>query len=404
MDAGVKKADAASGRRSPRLVASLILVALTTNGCRSPGPPNDPTRVGDLAARAQAAIDLGGAWFLAHARKRGFVHYKYLPNKGRHALDNNYLRRLGGLWCVAALAQFTGDERFAHFATHGIAYFEEFATTTPRGGRYLVIGGDAKLGYPAFMILALIEMPWLLEGERLLDAYGEGLLSQQRADGSYATHFGSTRATGVDYYPGEANLALMALYEHGGARRHLAAVERSFPYYRAHWRAHPTLAFIPWQTQAFARLFHATRAAPVRDFVYEMTEALLREQQTPARHARRAYVGGFTFPTPGISTASYLEGLVDAYLLARDEGDAPRAARYATATRLAIAYILSLQYRDDNRFGLAKLDDKVRGGFRQSTDNSNLRVDNNQHAVMALMKVSRSGVLEDGAAPKEPAR
>jgi hypothetical protein len=33
-----------------------------------------------------------------------------------------------------------------------------------------------------------------------------------------------------------------------------------------------------------------------------------------------------------------------------------------------------------------------------------LRVDNNQHAVMALMKVSRSGVLEDGAAPKEPAR
>ena len=92
-------------------------------------------------------------------------------------------------------------------------------------------------------------------------------------------------------------------------------------------------------------------------------------------------------PPHASATGVYLEGLADAFQLAVDEGDAKRANAYVLVIKRALRDVLQLQFRTDvDMFYISKRE-RVIGGLRTTEYNNEIRVDNVQHNLIALMKL-----------------
>jgi hypothetical protein len=92
-------------------------------------------------------------------------------------------------------------------------------------------------------------------------------------------------------------------------------------------------------------------------------------------------------PPHASSTGVYLEGLADAFALAKEIGDLPRTEAYRTAILRGLRSIAQLTFKDDlDMFYISKRD-RVRGGVRTTEYNNIIRIDNVQHCLMAIHKV-----------------
>ncbi len=173
----------------------------------------------------------------------------------------------------------------------------------------------------------------------------------------------------------------MSLYEHKKDNRYLETVEDAFPYYVRYWRGNPNTAFVPWQTRAYQKLYKVTQKREVANFVFEMNDYMLNQH----------FPGGdcinFDF-SKGIVTAVYIEGVNKAYELARQLNDKKRTKCYANFIKESSDFILSLQVTDTNNF-----EKEAVGGFSKNYNSKSMRVDRNQHAVMALMEAYELGIL-----------
>jgi hypothetical protein len=89
-----------------------------------------------------------------------------------------------------------------------------------------------------------------------------------------------------------------------------------------------------------------------------------------------------------VSSATYNEGVLEAYDLARQTGDRERAARYQRAALLGALFTLRLQFTRENAYYIAHAD-RVLGAFRASLADSTLRIDHTQHALNSLLKAER---------------
>lgn len=335
----------------------------------------------------QESISLGGEWFLNQRNEDSFIEYEYDVDKESYTNGNNYLRKMASLWTICKLKNYTNDDRYASMCNEGLDYFSGFFEEHgSEGFIYIPTDGEGKLGNSAFIILALLESDYPNKDE-LITKIADGILYQQQDSGMYNTYFFSDKDGGQDYYPGEANLALMELYRYTNNDKYKDAVAKSFDYYSEYWADNGRpLAFIPWQTEAFFLLYNEEEFEDYKDFIFLMSDYLVSHQQTPEKYNEEQYIGGYKFPRTGISTAVYLEGINDAYLLAKNTGDEERERSYKRSTELASFFTMSLQYRDDNNFGFNPILDVALGGFRRSPTEATLRVDNNQHAVMGLIK------------------
>jgi len=369
------------------LIAISGLLSVIITGCAVPGfvPPTAQEQL-------KKHIELSGEWFIANQDKDEFLRYEYLVNSNEFTNANNELRKMGAAWSIAELYRFTRDNRFRELAEQGVVHFRKFIVNDPADFAYLDVDGKRKLGYNGLFMMALLGLDPSPGRDDLLKNLAAGILHQQKEDGSYNTYFYSDRNTGQDFYPGEANLALIALFEDAGDQKYRDAVALSFPYYRDYWRDNHSWAFIPWHTQAFVKLYRADPRDEYRDFVFEMNDMLIEGQQTQKDHEDENEIGGFG-DDPGISTSSYIEGINDAYALAKEVGDEQRIKKYGTVIQLATNFLMSLQYTEDQKFGLRSLPPHILGGVRQSLGSDRLRVDNNQHMAAALIKVYENGLV-----------
>jgi hypothetical protein len=277
----------------------------------------------------------------------------------------------------------------------------------------LVVTDDpdgAQLGTVAFGLLTVVTA-----GDPALRAtagrYADAILSLQRPDGRFHTHFPpATQPEAEDFYPGEAMLALMHLYLREPDARYPEALRRALPYYREHFRRRRSTAFVAWQMAAYAHLFRLTRERPYADFVFEMADAILSIQHVGTSVPYPDYVGGYrSFRVPGVTSATYNEGVLEAYDLARQVGDRERAARYQRAALLGALFTLRLQFTRENVYCVPHAD-RVLGAFRASLADGTLRIDHTQHAMNSLLKAERHFFQTDqqggremvGAGSREP--
>ena len=104
-------------------------------------------------------------------------------------------------------------------------------------------------------------------------------------------------------------------------------------------------------------------------------------------HSPKDVCKDFVF-SRGITTAVYTEGVIKAYDLAKALKDEQRAECYRNFIKEALDHILSLQVIENEK-------KEAIGGFLSSKVSQTMRVDNNQHAVMALIDAYNSGIIDN---------
>jgi hypothetical protein len=362
-----------------RTVAGCVLLALLSASCTA-------TPEGGLTSEDyDRAIRLGAEWFLNNQDDR-FLHYEYDVEDREYGDEEDarstvaMLRYTATLWSVAKAANYVDDPRLHELAQRGFAFFESHFERDPEGRfTYLnVTPGWIPLGYSAFMILALLEMEHPRRDE-YLEQFANGILSLQQRNGELRTFFFSDSMSNKDFFPGEALLALMSLYEETREERILDTVKLAFLYYRRYWNeGDPEWAFANWHIQAYERLHDVTNYQAHREFVYSMADELLEY------HEPEGDCSGFEFH--GVFVGARVEGINRAYELARDHGDARRAECYGRYIREASEYLVGLQLTDTEQYPAPAI-----GGFPDRRDE--LRVDRNQHVVTALIDARLLGAL-----------
>ncbi|QQR54527.1 hypothetical protein IPG41_05030 [Candidatus Peregrinibacteria bacterium] len=334
---------------------------------------------------AVATIQAGGEWFLNN-QNESFIHYQYSPKTFFHPEKSHSMREMGALWSIYHLADFLEDERYEVLAERGLHYFKSSLVQDEENGfTYVNITPEkVKLGYSAFMILNLLESEDP-EKEELMRELADGILYAQAENGELDTFFYSDRATGVDYYPGEALLALMSLYEHTGEPRYLEAVSKALPYYEAYFKENPNTAFVPWQTQAFFKYYENTEEQAAADFIFAMNDFMVQK-----------FSEGQCDPnlnSAGIVAAVFSEGMNKAYELAERVGDEERSRCYARFIRNGAEKVMELQFPMEDQ-NAEDFEAAAWGGFYGSKGDWLMQVDRNQHAVMALMGAYELGLIQ----------
>ncbi len=328
------------------------------------------------------AIKYGALWFYNN-QNNNFLHYEYDVSKDAYSPESQELRETASLWAISKAANFTDGKIFKNLANKGFAYFEKyFKCSSSNDFCYLNITPDNKnIGYSGFVIMSLLEMEHPKK-DYYLEKFANGILYQQNADGSLNTHFYSEKSNNVDYYPGEALIALAKLYEYNSEEKYLQALKKAFVYYRKYWYENKNTPFIPWQSRAYAKLYEFSKDQEVADFVFDMNDYLIEIQ------AKHNPCSDFVF-NQGIIIAVRMEGMNQAYKTAKLVGDEKKAQCYAQYTKDGSDYILTLQTKKAD--GVNK---KAIGGFLQNPDGTTHRVDRNQHAIMALMEAIELEILK----------
>jgi hypothetical protein len=254
--------------------------------------------------------------------------------------------------------------------------------------------GSVPLGALALAALAIMESGACERWDRELKALWRTIDKLWQADGSFRTFYlPADRNDNQNFYPGEALLFIACRLQREPDLRTLERAIRSLMWYRGFHARNPHPAFVPWHSQAARALFRLTRRTDIRDYVFELNDWLLPMQQWGGDLEPDLW-GRFHDPTrpefgaPHVSsTGVFMEGLAEALDLAIEAGDTQRASAYELALRRGLRSIAQLQFRDAlDAYYVSDLA-RVLGAIRSDAYNNMIRIDNIQHATMALLKL-----------------
>ncbi|GIU29430.1 hypothetical protein TUM4644_27790 [Shewanella colwelliana] len=333
-------------------------------------------------------------WLASQVDGVGAAKYKYWPSRGSYASSNNAIRQWMATVCLNRVAKAFGSEQIAAIVARNHNF--NLSTTFRREGElgYIWMNGCAKLGAAALAALAILESPHrkrFLNEEHALHSFTQ-LLSNP--DGSFDTFYiPRERKDNQNFYSGEALLFLASCFRISRNSAELARIMAAFHYYRDWHRDNRNPAFVPWHTQAYFLVWQVTQDEALKAFIFEMNDWLLSMQQWRTAAFRdmqgrfhdpaRPYFG----PPHASSTGVYLEGLIDAFSLAKQCGDKQRAENYRIAIVRGIRSIMQLQFKDEVDCFYIKNVNRVLGGVRTTVYDNTIRIDNVQHALMALLKI-----------------
>jgi hypothetical protein len=357
----------------------------------------------NTTARLTERLELIYRWYAGMVNpETGMLEYLYLPQSDTFVRERSAIRDIASVWIVAVLSEFlhrrdldplieTSLQHYGRFLVErdGYRFLDLQATPRHRPGARTRLDEPPSIAHSAFMLLALLHAPPPRNDRRLawITGLAQGILRQQRPDGSYRVYFVDLPDAGEELYAGEAMLALMETFRQFPDPRYRQSVERAFSYYDAQYfrrgRVEDDLLvfFANWQSQAGRLLFEATPSPALRQevaaFLFGLHDRII---------ARGFYDAVARFPARQVSVevACALEGLNDAYALARATSDR-RATTYHQCVCTGLDYLLRAQRLD-------RCTDRERGGFGMSLDERAQRIDVTGHAASAFLKSVANGI------------
>lgn len=350
-------------------------------------------------AYVQRLVDLQADWMFRQLGTDGRMLYKYWPSAGRQSQANNAIRQWMATIALGRLARRAGDPAKQARVDLNMDY-NLARTYREMDGEGRIFDGPekVKLGALALAAQALSERSPSGELARIEAALRRSMRRLWMQDGSMRTFVLPVgRNDNQNFYPGEALLYWAGLYGREPDPQLLEQLMASFRYYRA-WHleeSHRNPAFVPWHTQAWYRLWESTRDPELARFIFEMNDWLLTIQQWDEPDLGLDMRGRFYKPGAGFgpphasSTGVYLEGLLDAWRLAGALKDASRQEAYRRAIMRGIRSLAQLTFKDEVDMFYVSRVSRVHGGVRTTVHNNEIRVDNVQHGLMAML-----GVLE----------
>lgn len=329
-------------------------------------------------------------WYRGMVNERtGRLVYTYDPETNFFDADRSPIRDIASVWDMEILGDFLGRRDLEPVIERSLEHYSRsfMAREGPVILNPALLGEPSSIAHSAFMILSLLHsrLPDRIRHAGLLAG---GILAQQRPDGSYKTYFGPEQDDGLDFYPGEAMLALLETFRMTREKKYLDSAEKGFAYYRDHYygknRVEPAMLvyFANWQSQFCRLLYEDTQKAKLKkqvgNYLFLLHDKIIgqkfygRVKRSPERQI-------------SVEVACALEGLNDAYAVALQEND-DRTESYRQALCVCLAYASKLQCVQNCR-------EKERGGFGFSLSNRTQRIDVTGHFVSGMIKSLRNGIL-----------
>ncbi|MGI9405148.1 MAG: hypothetical protein ACR2O4_02155 [Hyphomicrobiaceae bacterium] len=333
-------------------------------------------------------------WMITNVRDDGRMTYKYWPSSGKGSSSNNMIRQWMASLCLVRLARFYDDPALAAVAERNIRYNLERFYRAYDGLGAIEFRGKAKLGAISLAALALAEHPNRLAFRSYETALRNTIVHLWNGDGSFRTFFKpSARNDNQNFYPGEALLYLAKAYRETGEQKLLNRLLDSVRHYWSWHLANRNPAFVPWHSMAYFLIWRKTGDRSLAEKILDMNDWLLTvQQEAPARYPD---IDGRFYdpehrefgPPHASSTGVYLEGLIKAYRVARSSGQTARAEAYRLAILRGLRSLMQLEFRDEADMFYISKRERVRGGIRTTAYNNEVRVDNVQHGLMALLDI-----------------
>jgi hypothetical protein len=324
-------------------------------------------------------------------RDIGMLEYLYIPEDDAFVRQKSPIRDIASVWDVEILCDFLSRHELRPLVERSLRHYRDYLVE--REGRMILDPGrleePSSIAHSAFMILALLHAPPSKETQKTgqISALAEGILRQQRPDGSYKVYFHDLPDHGEELYAGEAMLALLETHRQLQDPRYLQSVESGFSYYDERYFRRGRVAedilvfFANWQSQACRLLFECTQSTGIRqsvvDYVFRMHDEIINRgfYEDIERHPAQQV---------SVEVACALEGLNDAYALMHASDD-KRAKHYRECICTGLEYLLGLQCTEDGT-------ERERGGFGLTLENRTQRIDITGHAASAFMKSVKNGM------------
>ena len=204
----------------------------------------------------------------------GMFEYLYIPQADDFIREKSPIRDIASVWDVEMLSAFLKRHELRPLVEKSLRHYGNYLVE--REG-YLILDRrrleePSSIAHSAFMILALLHAPPPIK-TRQIAALAEGILRQQKQNGSYKVYFHDLPDRGEELYAGEAMLALLETYRHLQDTRYLQSVERGFSHYDVQYFRRARVAddmlvfFANWQSQACRLLFECTQSAGIKQDV-----------------------------------------------------------------------------------------------------------------------------------------
>ncbi len=316
--------------------------------------------------------------------------YLYDPQTDVTIGDGEPIRDIAAIWDVEMLSAFLGRDDLRSVILRSLDHFSRLIIERDRYAIVAPRGEQSSIAHSAFMALALARSELPDKIPRLAPLI-DGILRQQRNDGSYKIFFGAEPDSGEELYPAEAMLSLLEVYRLTRDVRYLDSVERGFARYKHAYydrgRVQPDFLvfFANWQSQAGRLLFEVTTKPTVkglvRAFLFELHDRVI-ESGFYDRVARQPEAQAC------VEVACGLEGLADAYAIAASCRDR-RTGDYRRCILTALGFLMRAQRTTG-------CTNRERGGFGASLAIREQRIDVTGHVASGFMKSVENGI--DGPA------
>jgi len=342
-----------------------------------------------------------GSYLCSAAGPAGRFTYLYSAKDDREIDEYNLLRHCGTVFSMIELYSETGDKELLNTARRALLYINRFIV--PFMGRkdaLCVCGnGSVKLGGAGLALTAMSSYTTATQDMRYLRTMkklARYIILEQKPDGSFVHMRSCPGFTERDftsqYYPGEAMLGLLMLYEIDNDSLWLDAAELAARHSIRN-KQESTEKDTPndhWMVISIHRLLAHRFSIDYCKHALGIAESIIGTQRRNTEIPD--WIGSYHDPPSSAASATRGEALVAAYRIARDYGCGSgcifshtiNAEDILNALYLNTHFQLGCQFKQENSIYLPD-PDRAAGGFKSGLDNYCVRIDYVQHNLSALL-------------------
>ena len=341
------------------------------------------------------AIRDGAAYLQRMTLADGRFVYSYLPGSDGEVPDYNIVRHAGTVYAMLEVYELTRDPALLADADRALGYLLGHIRPHPStpAMEVVVSEGSVKLGGVALTLLALAKHAVVTGDGRYLPrmrALARYIQDSQGPDGAFVSQrsypaMEPDLKVDVQYFPGESIFALLRLHALDPQESWLATAERGARYL-IHVRdgSLPPERVTPdhWLLYALNEL-HRARPDPVYlDHAQRIARVIAASQSRSPYPPER--VGIYGRGAHSTLAAARTEGLVAAYLLARDFGRREDLSLVRSAVELGVGFQLKTQLLPEQAM-YAENPPRALGAFHQSLTDYEVRIDYVQHNLSGIL-------------------
>ncbi len=355
-----------------------------------------PLRPGDalLAYRLERSIRLGAEWLVRNQLENGLFRYDCSLEKGSCSRIQNLTRQAGGTWALAEAAYFFHDRKYFEAAARSVDYFVRISEVREADRRLIRSLPDPENGVTRNNAIALLlrailalgrEDPDFLKSHgEIAESFASHLLLSQTGEGLFPSRYAATSgyysSANDDYNDGETFFALIGMYNTFPRPEYREAIFKAARALENQYGGSLNRKFYAWGMKGFKEFLALGSEPAYRDFIFQQTDLML---ETPY------FVFSESLPKTDLPQVAFLvfsEGVAEAYALAAESGELERKREYGDVLRKSIERIFSFQLTENKNLS-EETYRRAYGGFCGSPACRTQRVDNTQHAVLALLRI-----------------